>query len=102
MRLRNKATNISNKYKIQLQPIQPEWDKFLLTLEKDFLDILHEVLSCKSGQQQQTISNIMSSTPNENMNQCNTVIDNRTTALTTFKSFGSQHIWSTWVWMHLA
>ena len=37
--VRNEATHISNKYKIQIEPIQVERDKFLPTLEKDFLDI---------------------------------------------------------------
>ena len=42
-----KKVYISNKYEIQIEPIQFEWDMFLPTLEKDFLDILNEVLSCK-------------------------------------------------------
>ena len=45
--VRTKATHISYKYKIQIEPIQFEWDKFLSTLENDFPEILHEVLSQK-------------------------------------------------------
>ena len=43
--LRNEAIHISNKYKIQIEPIQFERDKFLPNLEKDFLEIMNEVLS---------------------------------------------------------
>ena len=45
-----KAIHISNKYKIQVEPIQFEWDKFLPALEKDFLEILNDVLSCNNNQ----------------------------------------------------
>ena len=48
--VRNKATDISNRYKIQIETIQFKWDKFLPTLEKDFPDILNEVLCCKNNQ----------------------------------------------------
>ena len=48
--------------------VQFEWDKFLPTLENDFLDMLNEVLC----------HNANSSTPKENRNQYNTVINNRT------------------------
>ena len=41
------VTYISNKYKIQIESVQFKCDKFLPILEKDFLDILNEVLSCK-------------------------------------------------------
>ena len=35
--VRKEAIYISNKYKIQIEPIQFEWDKFLPTLKKGFL-----------------------------------------------------------------
>ena len=44
IQIRTKAIQISNKYKIQIEPIQFEWDRFLPTLEKDFLEILNEML----------------------------------------------------------
>ena len=43
--VRTEAIHISNKYTIQIEPIQFECDKFLQTLEKDFPEILNEVLS---------------------------------------------------------
>ena len=46
--VRTKAIHIDNKYKIQIEPIQLEWDKFPPTSEKDFPEILNEVLSCGS------------------------------------------------------
>ena len=46
---RKKAIYISNIYRIQIEPILFEWDKFLPTLEKDFLDIL-KLLSCRNSQ----------------------------------------------------
>ena len=79
--VRYEAMHISNKYKIQIEPLQFNWDKFLSTLEKEFPDILKEVISYKNNQQQ-PISNINKSTPNENRSQYNTVIANRTRALT--------------------
>ena len=51
--------------------------------KKDFPDILNEMLSCKNSEQHKPICTINSSTLNENRNQCNTVIDNRTRALRT-------------------
>ena len=65
----NKATCISNKYKIQIEPLEFEWDKFIPTLEKDFPDILNEVLSCTNNQQHQPFSNVNSIMPNENILQ---------------------------------
>ena len=41
--VRNEAMNISNKYKIQIEPIRFEWDKLLPTLKKDFQEILNEM-----------------------------------------------------------
>ena len=46
-----KSMHIGNKYKIQIEHIQFEWDKIFPTLEKDFPGILNEVLS-SNGQQQ--------------------------------------------------
>ena len=40
--VRTRTKHISNKYKIQIEPIQSEWDRFLSILEKDFPDILNE------------------------------------------------------------
>ena len=81
--VRNEATYISNKYKIQVEPIQFEWDEFSPNLAKDLPDILNEVLSCKNNQQHQPISNVNSSMPNENRNQYNPVVANRTRTSTT-------------------
>ena len=36
IQIRIEVIHISNKYKIQIESIQFEWDRFLLTLEKDF------------------------------------------------------------------
>ena len=63
--VRKEATHISNKYKIQTEPIQFEWDAFLPNPEKDFLDISDEVLSCQNTQQHQSNSNVSSSMPDE-------------------------------------
>ena len=79
--VRDKSIYISNKYKIQKEPLQLKWDKFLPTLEKDFLDILKEVLSCKNNQQQ-PISDINNSMPNEKRSLYNTVIANKMRTLT--------------------
>ena len=58
--VRDETTFIRNKYKIQIDPLQFDWDKFLPPLEKDFPGILKEVLSCKINQQQ-PISNVYNS-----------------------------------------
>ena len=60
---------ISNKYKSQSEPIQVEWDMFLPTSEKDFPEILNDVLSHNSQQQQPPNSNENRSTSNENREQ---------------------------------
>ena len=36
MLVRSEGIHISNKYKIQIEPLQFEWDRFLPTLEKGF------------------------------------------------------------------
>ena len=98
--VRNEAPYISNKYKILIDPMQYEWDKFLSTLEKDFLDILNEVLSCKNSLQHQLSSNVNNSMPHKNRSQYNTVIENRTRTLTnqfplavnTNGAYGYEHI----------
>ena len=97
--VRTKATHIISKYKIQVEPLHFEWDKFLPTLEKDFAEVLNEVLS-DSNNQQQPNSNENRSTPNANRNQHNTGINNRTRMLTTLslsathtnRSHGFQHM----------
>ena len=77
--VRTKAIHIGNKYKIQVEPMNFEWDRFFATLEKDFSDILNEILSNNSQQQQQPlISNKKGSTPNENIEKYHGEIDNRT------------------------
>ena len=73
--LRDEATYINNKYIIQIEPMQFKWDKFLPMLEKDFPDILKEVLSC-INQQHQSISNVNNSMPNKYRSRYNTVIAN--------------------------
>ena len=67
MQIRTEAIHIVIKYKIQIEPIQFEWDKFLPTLEKDFLDILNEVSIHNSNQQQLPNSNESGSTPSKNI-----------------------------------
>ena len=42
---RNEAIYINNKYKIEIEPVQFEWDMFLPTLEKDVSEMLDEILS---------------------------------------------------------
>ena len=37
--------------KVQIEPFYFEWDRFIPTLEKEFPDILNEMLSCNSQQQ---------------------------------------------------
>ena len=49
--VRNEAIHISNKYKLQLQHLYFEWEMFIPTLEKEFPDILNEMLSHNSQQQ---------------------------------------------------
>ena len=66
--IRNKAIHIRNKYKIQVESIQFEWDKFLPTLEKDFQNILNKVLSHSNYEQQQLNSNKDRSTPKIGIN----------------------------------
>ena len=55
--VRTEAMHISNKCKIQIEPIQFEWNSSIPTLEKDFSDILNEMLSWTSQQQQPPNSN---------------------------------------------
>ena len=73
--VRSETIHISNKYKIQIEPIQFELDKLLPTLEKDFPEILNEVLSHNNQQQQLTHSNENRSMPNKNRNQYSVGID---------------------------
>ena len=97
---RNIAIHISSKYKIQMEPIQFEWDKFLPTLEKDFPEILNEVLWHSNNQHQQPNSNKNRNTSSKNKNQYNTVINNRIRTLTalsplathTNRAHGFQHM----------
>ena len=42
---------ISNKYTVQIESLHFEWDKFIPTLEKEFPNILNEIISCNSQQQ---------------------------------------------------
>ena len=57
--VRAEAIHIGNKYKILIESIQFEWDKLLSTLEKDFLEILNEVLSHNNNPKQIPTSNEM-------------------------------------------
>ena len=82
IQVRTEAIHISNKYKIQIEPIQFEWDRFLSTSEQDLPEILNEMLICYS-QQQPLNSNEKRSNPNENREQYNGRIENRTKRLTT-------------------
>ena len=67
---------------MQIEPIQLEWDMFHPTLEKDFPEILNQVLCCNS-QQQPPHSNKNISTPMENREQSSGRIDDTTRILTT-------------------
>ena len=51
IQVRPTAIYISNKYTVQLEPLHFEWDRFIPTLEKDFLNTINEMLS-HNGQQQ--------------------------------------------------
>ena len=46
--VRNKVIHTSNKYKVQIEPLNFEWDLFLPILEKEFPDILNEMPSHNS------------------------------------------------------
>ena len=45
------AIHISNKYKVQIEPLHLEWDRFIPIFEKEFLDILNEMLGHNSQHQ---------------------------------------------------
>ena len=49
--VRNGAICIINKYKVQIEPLHFEWDRFIPPLEKEFSNILNEMPSCSSQQQ---------------------------------------------------
>ena len=49
--VRNEAVHINNKYNVQIYHLHFEWDKFIPTLEKEFPDILNEMLSPDNQQQ---------------------------------------------------
>ena len=99
--VKTKAIHISNKYEIQIECIQFEWDKFLPTLEKDFLEILNEVLSYNNHQQQLSNSNKCASVPNENKGQYSWRTDNRTRMLTT-PSLSTTHVNRTNRFQHIS
>ena len=46
----NRAICISMKYTIQMEPLYSEWDKFIPTSEKEFLDTLNGMLNPNSQQ----------------------------------------------------
>ena len=54
--VRNEATHNSSKYKVQLEPFNSEWERFIPTLEKEFLDIFSKMLNHNSQQQQQPLN----------------------------------------------
>ena len=82
IQVRTEAMHFNNKYKIPIEPIQFEWDRFLPTLENDLPEILNERLRHNSQQQPPNLNKIRS-TPNENREQYNGGIDNRKRTLTT-------------------
>ena len=41
-----KAQNISSNHIVQINPLYFEWDKFILTLERQFPDVLNEMVNC--------------------------------------------------------
>ena len=63
--VRNGAIHISNKYTVQTEPLQFQWDMFIPTLEDEYLDISNEMLS-RNSQQQPFNSNENRSIPNRN------------------------------------
>ena len=67
--VRTKVIYISNKYNFQIEPIQLKWDKYLPNSEKDFPEILNEILSHNNNQQIPNC-NENRNTPNEIRNQC--------------------------------
>ena len=82
--VRTEVIHISNKYKMQVEHIQFEWDRFLHIFDQDFPGIMKEMLSCNSQQQPPPPNlNDNRSTPNENREQYHGGIDNRTITLTT-------------------
>ena len=87
--IRTKAIHISSKYKIQIEPIHFEWDTLPPTLEKNFPEILNDVLSHNNNQHHIPNSNENRSTQNEDQNQYNTEIHNRGRTLTTPSPFGN-------------
>ena len=61
-KVRNEAIHFSNTYKVQTEPFYSEGDRFIPTLEKEFLDILNKIL-CHDSQQQPLSSNENTSMP---------------------------------------
>ena len=41
-----KAGYISSKYNVQINPLYFEWNKFIPTLERQFPDVIYEILNC--------------------------------------------------------
>ena len=68
--VRNEAKHIRKWYKVQIEFLHSEWDKFILTLEKEFPDILNEMLGF-NNQQQPLNSNKNRSMPHKNREQYN-------------------------------
>ena len=98
--VRTEAIHISNKYKILIEPIKFEWDKFLPTSEKDSSEILNKILSHNNNQQQIPNSNDNTNIPDENRDQFHTEINNRMRMLSTLsplathtnRAHGFQHM----------
>ena len=43
--VKDEASHITNKYKVQLEPFYFEWERFIPMLEKEFPDILSKMMS---------------------------------------------------------
>ena len=60
--------HISNNYKVQIESLYFGWESFISTLEKEFLNILNEMLGHNS-QQQPLSSNENGTMPHRNREQ---------------------------------
>ena len=54
--VKHEAIHISNKYKVQLEPFYFRWERFIPSSEKEFLQLLNEMLRHNSQQQQQPLN----------------------------------------------
>ena len=105
------SLHISKRYKVQLETLYFEWERFILTLEKGFPDILNEMLSHNHQQKEQSFNSNekrhILCRDREQYNNSRRGTNNRTRALTTpiptmthlnmtnrFHHFLHRHAWS--------